>query len=63
MELASKASLIIDRRQQTMNNDSYDLLTEVHKIKTKPIIDVVYQWVEGHQVDATATITWTSTSF
>jgi hypothetical protein len=34
-----------------MNNDSYDLLTEVHKIKTKPIIDVVYQWVEGHQVE------------
>jgi hypothetical protein len=32
----------------TANNDNYDLLTEVDRIKTEPTIDVVYQWVEGH---------------
>jgi hypothetical protein len=35
----------------TANNDNLDLLTEVNNIKTKPTIDVVYQWVEGHQVE------------
>jgi hypothetical protein len=35
----------------TANNDNYDLLTEVNNIKTKPTINVVYQWVEGHQVE------------
>jgi hypothetical protein len=35
----------------TANNDNYDLLTEVHRIKTQPTIEVVYWWVEGHQAE------------
>jgi hypothetical protein len=38
-------------RPPTANNDSYDLLTQAYKIKTKATIDTVYQWVEGHQAD------------
>jgi hypothetical protein len=38
-------------RPPTANNDNYDLLTQAYKIKTKATIDIVYQWVEGHQAD------------
>jgi hypothetical protein len=38
-------------RPPTANNDNYDRLTQAYKIKTKATIDIVYQWVEGHQAD------------
>jgi hypothetical protein len=34
----------------TASNDNNNLLTEAYKIKIIPSINVVYQWVEGHQV-------------
>jgi hypothetical protein len=47
----------------TANNDNYDLLTEVHRIKTQPTIEVVYQWVEGHQAECYDIDNWTNTAY
>jgi hypothetical protein len=35
----------------TANNDNYDLLNKAYKIKSKPTLNGIYKWVEGHQND------------
>jgi hypothetical protein len=48
---AASLNSLTHHRLPTANNDTYDLLTQAFKIKTKATIDTVFQWVEGHHAD------------